>query len=162
MSLTLIDIVLVIVMIFFLIRGYREGIIKQIVTLVGLIVGLKIASDNYLFLSSFLEIHMHIYQPIANIFSFALLLFIVVGIASLIGWLIRGLTKIVLLSPIDRIVGAIVGLLKGGIIAYLVILLIAQIPYKAVNTQLNRSILAQDFLAITPYIQENLDKVIKP
>lgn len=149
-------------MLFFLIRGYQEGLIRQVMTLIGLILGLKIASDNYLFLSSFMEIRLHFSHPIANIISFALLLFIVVGVMNLIGWLIRGLTKIVFLSPIDRIIGAIIGLLKGALVAYLVILLIAQIPYKGLAHELNKSALAHDFLTVTPYIQENLDKIIKP
>ncbi|AZR73661.1 hypothetical protein BBF96_09850 [Anoxybacter fermentans] len=161
-DITLIDLGIILFLLFFLVRGYQQGLIRQAMALIGLLLGLKIASDHYLFLSTLLQTHFYLDKYLANIISFGLIFFLVIIVINLVGWILSGLTKLLFLSFIDRSIGAVIGLIKGGIIVYLILLLISKVPYKQVSDQLEKSVLAKDLLALTPYIEENLNKIIQP
>lgn len=157
-----IDLGIILLLLFFLARGYQQGLIRQSIALVGLILGLKIASDNYLYLSTVLETQFHLHKPVANVLGFAALLIVVLILVNLVGWFLNNLTKLLFLSFFDRISGAVVGLLKGGVLVYLILLLISKVPYHQVTNELDRSVLAKDLLSLTPYIEENLDQILRP
>lgn len=157
-----IDLGIILFLLFFLARGYQQGLIRQTTALVGLILGLKIASDNYLYLSTILETQFYLHKPMANILGFAVILIVVLILVNLIGWFLNNMTKVLFLSFFDRITGAVIGLLKGGIVVYLVLLLISKVPYHQVTNELDRSVLAKDLLSLTPYIEENLDRILRP
>lgn len=161
-EIAIIDLGIIVMFLIFLVRGFQQGLIRQTMALLGLLLGLKIASDQYQFLSTYVQTNFALSQSWANIVSFALILIVVVLVVNLIGWLLHGLTKVLFLSFIDRIVGAILGLVKGGIVIYLILLLVSQIPYNLIADQLDKSTLARDLLALTPYIEANLERIINP
>lgn len=159
-DISLIDLGVILLMLYFVVRGYQQGLIRQTMALIGLLLGLKIASDNYLYVSSFLEANFAIHEAVARVVGFTGILFLVMALVSLIGLIMSGLTKVLLLTFFDRTVGAVLGLIKGGIVVYLCLLLIKQVPYGPVMSQLDKSVIARDLLALTPYIQENINKLI--
>lgn len=161
-EIAIIDIVIILSLVFFLIKGFQQGLIRQTMALVGLILGLKLASDEYQFVATFIKTEFAVSDTAANIIGFAVILIIVMLVVNLIGWILRSLTKVLFLSFLDRIIGAILGLVKGGIIVYLVLLLISKVPYGLVANQLDKSFLAKDLLSLTPQIQDNLDQIIRP
>lgn len=157
---SLIDLCVILLMLFFLVRGYQQGLIRQTLALLGLLIGLKVASDHFLYLSTFLETNLHMHEAMANIIGFTLILFVVVMVVNIVGVILCGLTKILFLSVFDRAIGAAIGFVKGGIVVYVLLLLIAQIPYHPIAVQLDKSIFARDVLSWTPYLQENLTRMI--
>lgn len=161
-EIAVIDLGIIIMFLVFLVRGFQQGLIRQTMALLGLLLGLKIASDQYQFLSIYIQTHFTISPSWANIVSFALILIVVILVVNLVGWLLHGLTKVLFLSFVDRVVGAILGLVKGGIVIYLILVLVSKIPYTLVADQLAKSTLARDLLALTPYIEANLERIINP
>lgn len=157
---SLIDLCVILLMLFFLVRGYQQGLIRQTLALVGLLIGLKVANDHFLYLSTFLETNLHMHEAMATIIGFTLILFVVIMVVNLVGMLLCGLTKILFLSVFDRAIGAVIGFIKGGVVVYVVLLLISQIPYHPIAMQLDKSVFARDLLSVTPYIQENLTRLI--
>lgn len=157
---SLIDLCVILLMLFFLVRGYQQGLIRQTLALVGLLIGLKVASDHFLYVSTFLETNLHMHEAMANIIGFTMILFIVIMVVNLVGMILSGLTKVLFLSVFDRTIGAIIGFIKGGVVVYVLLLLIAQIPYHPIALQLDKSVFARDLLSLTPYIQENLTRMI--
>ncbi len=161
-EIALVDLGIILFLLYFLVKGFQQGLIRQTMALLGLLIGLKLASDQYAYVSIYIQTQFALNPAVSNIIGFAGILIIVVLVVNLIGWVLSGLTKVLFLSFIDRIIGAVLGLVKGGIVVYLILLLISKVPYNPVTTQLDKSTLAKDLLALTPYIEENLDRIIKP
>lgn len=157
-----IDLGIILLLLFFLVRGYQQGLIRQAMTLIGLILGLKIASEQYLYLSTIIQTEFNLSQNLSNTLGFVALFVGVVLITNIVGWALSKMTSLLFLSFLDRGIGAVIGLVKGGIMVYVILLLVSQVPYQMVIEQLDKSILAKDLLALTPYIEQNLDKIIRP
>ncbi len=161
-DISLIDLGIILFIVFFIVRGYQQGLVRQTMALIGLILGLRLAINNHQYVATWLQTQFFIQNSIAIIIGFALILFVVILIVNFIGWVMSGLAKLIFLSFFDRIIGAALGLVKGGIVVYLVILLISKVPYQQISNQVERSILAKELLELTPYIEENLDRIIRP
>ena len=93
--------------------GLRIGIIKAVFSLVGLIVGVLLAGRYYV---PFSEQLTFIPQPsVAKIVAFAIILIGVMVVTRVIASLLKRVASAVLLGWVDRIGGAIFGLVLGAI-----------------------------------------------
>lgn len=121
------DIIIIIVFALCIIRGVFQGLLQGISSLVALLVGLILAKRYYLATTAFLtKIHI----PDANGIVGYLIVFLIffVGI-KLIFFLLAKLTKTAGLSILDRILGSVLGFIKGGLyILILVVILQAVMP----------------------------------
>ncbi|MCK4260287.1 MAG: CvpA family protein [Halanaerobiales bacterium] len=161
-EIVLIDLGIILFIIFFTFRGYQQGLIRQTIALIGLILGLRLAMDNHQYIATWLQAQFYIPNAISTIIGFALILFIVILVINIIGWIMSGLAKLIFLSFFDRLIGAVLGLVKGVIVVYLILLLISKVPYQQISNQLERSVLAKEMLDLTPYIEENIERIIHP
>jgi membrane protein required for colicin V production len=107
------DIVLIVALAIPTFLGLRQGLIKAVLSLVGLIVGVILAGNFYQTLGQMLGFFPN--PDIANIVAFAIILVAVFVIASILSRLLRFLVSLVLLGWVDRLSGAILGLLIGTI-----------------------------------------------
>lgn len=112
-----IDIFLAVLLLYGAIRGFISGLIIQISSLIGFVLGIYLAlrfSD--LFASTLVDdygIQQTSYLPIV---SFAILFVAVLIGIFFLGKGIKMLLKVTMLSPIDKIGGAILGMMKYVII----------------------------------------------
>jgi membrane protein required for colicin V production len=58
--------------------------------------------------------------------------------------------------------GFLLGIVKAGIIVYLLILILAQIPYQKINDVLNDSFLATRIIEASPLIQSKIEEIFRP
>ena len=121
------DIFIIIVFALCIIRGLFQGLLQGISSLAALLVGLILAKRYYLASTAFLtKIHI----PDANGLVGYLVVFLIffVGI-KLIFFLLARITKSAGLSILDRALGGVLGIIKGGLyILILVIILQAAMP----------------------------------
>lgn len=115
------DIVICVVLAYCLIRGIFRGLVKEVSSLVGVLIGFWAAYTYYGMLARPLG------QWISNpsyrfILSFILIFTAVFIVISLLGVIMRYLLSIVFLGSVDRIFGALFGLLKGVLIASVLLL----------------------------------------
>ena len=68
----------------------------------------------------------------------------------------------IFLQPVDRAAGFLLGIAKAGIIVYLLILILGQIPYQKINDVLNESFLASRIIEASPYIQSKIEQIFRP
>jgi len=121
------DIIIIIVFALCIIRGVFQGLLQGISSLAALLVGLFLAKRYYLATTAFL-IKLHI--PDANGIVGYLVVFLIffVGI-KLIFFLLAKLTKTAGLSILDRLLGSVLGFIKGALyILILVVILQAVMP----------------------------------
>jgi len=110
------DILIVIILLYCLIRGIFCGLVREVAAIAGVLTGLWAAFAHY-------RMPAHTLRPwvadpvIANILGFVAIFAGVWGAAVLLGVLIRHAMDFAWLKWVDRICGAVFGLLKGVLIA---------------------------------------------
>ena len=107
-----IDIIIVIPLLYFFIKGFSNGLIKEISDLFGLVIGAYVAVN----FSSYLHPKITEFFPqnidLVPIISFTTLFFVALLVIKLLGYMLETVTKALALGFISKILGAIFGLLK--------------------------------------------------
>ena len=107
------DIVIAVVLIVAIFTGLRQGLIKAALSLAGLIIGVILASNFYQELGGVMDFFPS--EDVANVAAFIIILVVVMIIAAVLATLLKATAKAILLGWIDRLGGAIFGLLMGAI-----------------------------------------------
>ncbi len=107
------DIVIIIYLIISVLGGIAQGLIRSLLSVIGLIVGIILASNFYQQFGGVLTfIHN---TDIANIAAFVIILLAVMAIAALIAFLLRSFIKAIMLGWVDRLGGGVFGLIMGAL-----------------------------------------------
>jgi membrane protein required for colicin V production len=108
-----VDIVIIIYLCLSVIAGFMEGLIRTILSIIGLIVGILLAAHFYKQLGNILTFISN--KDWANIVAFVIILVVVMAIAALIALILRSIIKGIMLGWIDRLGGAFFGLILGAL-----------------------------------------------
>jgi len=162
------DIIIVVPLLYGLIKGFSNGLVKEITGLLGLIIGVYVAINFSSYLHPRFTEFLGGYEQFVPIISFVTLLFVSILVIKLLGYFLDKLTKALALGIISRILGAIFGFFKIVVIFSFLLFIVTE--YRLINTQTQKeSVLLkplQDVAAIiTPEINKHkdtfLDKVEK-
>jgi membrane protein required for colicin V production len=107
------DIVILIVVAVAALIGLKIGIIKAVLSLAGVIVGVVLAGRYYGDLAGHLTFIDQ--ESLAKIAAFAIILIGVMLVAAVLAWLIKAIISVVMLGWVDRLGGAVFGLVLGAI-----------------------------------------------
>ncbi len=119
----LLDILIWVTLIFFVVKGFSKGLVREACSLLGLVTGGWAAFRYYPILSQVLRGFINLPPQVAQPLSF-LLIFLLLGILFyFLGHLLTVIFKIMLLGGINRIGGIVFGFLEGGFILCLVLYL---------------------------------------
>ena len=116
-----IDIIISVLLVIGLISGLRDGLVKQVAGLAGLIGGLLLGRAFYVPVGEWLGTTFGISAEAAHITAFILILVVVPLLFSLVGWLVSKILSAICLGWINRILGGVVGVLKFALFAGIVI-----------------------------------------
>jgi membrane protein required for colicin V production len=108
-----VDIVIIAGAVIGAIAGFKQGLVLSIFSFLGLIVGVAIAGAASDSLAEKLSTSGALW---AYVVSFAIILIIVLVIFSILGHIVKGFIKLIMLGWLDSIGGALVGLFVGGLI----------------------------------------------
>jgi len=109
---------------FFVIKGVFRGFFREISSLAGIIFGILIGNHCYPQMANLLKAYIPLEKSLPLI-SFCILFILVVIFFNLSGILLHHLFKKLLIAWLDRVLGFGLALIKGIIISYLLILLLA-------------------------------------
>ena len=117
------DIVIIAIMVFLIVRGIFRGFVREVGSLAGVVVGIILANIYQPKLTSVLKgwLGSHDYLPLV---SYALIFLAVVVVFNLAGYGLKLLLQKALLGWADRTLGVGLALVKGIIIIYLGIALL--------------------------------------
>lgn len=135
------DLGIYLILCIFMLLGFFKGFIRGISSLIALIAGLILAKRYYMIASNILA-SLHIPDSKGVLGYICVFLVFYIGI-KIVAYLLYRFSRISGLSPMDRILGGAIGLVKGGILAIIVITLL-QVALPKDSTLLKRS-------AILPY-----------
>jgi len=125
-----IDLIVIIVTSFFLLRGLFRGFILELTIVIGLIVGYLISITYYDYLSIFVlkELLPQIPDSVADVISFAVI-FIGINIGlRLAAGIITKTLKFAMLNWVNRLLGAVFGTIKALLILGITVFIINLIP----------------------------------
>jgi len=142
------DVVIIIVVVVAAVLGLRTGLIKTVLSLAGLIVGVILAGRYYVPFSELLTFIPS--ATIAKIAAFAIILIGVLIIASVLARLLKWAVSLVLLDWVNRLGGAIFGLVLGAI--FCGALLAIWVKYFGIEGVIAESILANVLLNYFPLV----------
>ena len=125
------DIAIAVPLLYGLVKGFSNGLIKEITGLLSLIIGIYIAVNFSILLEPYLLGIFGYYEQFKPIIAFTILFVATSLIINLIGILANKLTKALALGIISRFLGGIFGLLK--IVVIFSFLLFVITDYNLVN-----------------------------
>lgn len=122
----LLDILLALPLCFFIYKGWRRGLVREVVTLAGILVGVWAATHLSADIAQLLPIEGENAPLVAFIITFIASLLL----AYLLGRLVEGMLKMVKLSLVNRLLGALLGAGKALVVLSIVLNLIVTIDKK--------------------------------
>ena len=108
------DLVIVVVLVVGAFLGLRMGIIKAVLFLAGVIVGVVLAGQYYAALADVLPFFLET-SSAAKVVAFAIILIVVMVIALVLARLLKWAASVVMLSWVNHLGGAVLGLVLGAI-----------------------------------------------
>jgi len=133
----------------------RSGLIRQAMTLIGLVVGVYMALGHYQQVAAY--INPTVGSPaLSNAVAFLLILIVVWVVAAFAASLVRSILNSLGLGWTDNALGMLVGFLVGLVIAVGFLLLLTRLPIAALNQAVQQSSLAYYIFLILPYLRKLL------
>ena len=133
------DILIIVVVVLLGVAGLRQGMIRTVFGIAGLIGGIVLAGRYYDELAARLFPSGAIW---GNIAAYAIILLATLLVAGVIGWLIAKLVNFAALGWLDRVMGFILGVVIGGLLCA-AILAIAVKFYPGMEATISQSVIAR-------------------
>jgi membrane protein required for colicin V production len=133
------DIVIIIVVVSLGIAGLRQGLIRTVFGIAGLIGGIFLAGRYYD------ELALRLFPSGAiwgNIAAYAIILIATLVVAGVIGWLLAKVINFAALGWLDKFMGFILGVVIAGLLCA-AILAIAVKFYPGMEATINQSVIAR-------------------
>ena len=118
----ILDIILLICFIPAIIQGLRKGFISQAISLVSIVLGVWASARFSAAVSSWVAQYISASDQVLKIISFTLILIAIFVLLGLVGKLLEGVFKLVMLGWLNRVLGLVFALAKAFIIVGLLIM----------------------------------------
>ena len=139
------DAVILIALIGFTVAAFRAGLIREVVTLVAVVLGVLIAGHYYDDLADDVLLFIK-NDKAAKVIAFLSLFGSVALLGQLAAFLIKQAVSILLLGWLDHLAGGAFGLLKGLLLVELFLMFFATFPYVGLDEAIDDSGIAPLFL----------------
>lgn len=159
----IIDIILLIILAYGLLKGLTRGGVLQLFSLIGFVVALVVArlysSDLGDLISSIIpssdpETDSSVWAMFYNAIGFTLLFFLVQIVISKIASMLNIFTKLPVIGFLNRIMGAVLGFVQMYLVAFVIIILLFLTPIGSAKELIEDSSLAMYMINSTPVLSE--------
>ncbi len=116
-----IDIVLLVIIVWFAFKGFRNGIIIELTTLIALVFAIWGAFKYENFTSNLLQEYLHLEGTFLPFISFAVTFLLILIAVNIIGRFITKLLNIAQLGLLNRMLGLVFAVVKVGILLALLV-----------------------------------------
>ena len=120
----LLDIFIIVPLVWFAYKGVRRGLVLELASLAGLVLGIYAAIHFSDFTEQFLIDSFHAGGQYLHVVAFIITLVVVIVVIYLIGKLIEKLLDLVALGFFNKLLGLVFGLLKGALLVSVVLFVI--------------------------------------
>ncbi|MCE5199030.1 MAG: CvpA family protein [Armatimonadota bacterium] len=155
-----VDAVIILIFIVYGIVGWRRGFIAGIIDLIGIAIALIVALLSYRYIAPVFDGSPG-QSSLANVFAFVLVFFIVEIVFSILAsYAYRRLPRAVHASTANRMLGLIIGLGKGYVLAAVLALISVNLPIGALHEAVTKSALGSYMLSAGSTIDRTVSSVI--
>ena len=143
------DILIIVVLVLLGVAGLRQGMVRTVFGIAGLIGGIVLAGRYYDELAALLFPSGAIW---GNIAAYAIIVIATLVVAGLIGWLLAKLVNFAALGWLDKFMGFILGVVIGGLLfaAILAIVLHFADYYPGTEATINQSAIGRFLVTAFP------------
>ncbi|MBQ6710141.1 MAG: CvpA family protein [Bacteroidales bacterium] len=159
----IVDIILLICFVPALVQGLRKGFISQVIAIISIIAGVWVSARFTASASTWLAQYIEGSEQVLKVISFALIFIAVIAILAILGRLLEGTVKLIMLGWLNRLLGMVLSLVKAGLIVGLVIMAFCSLnnTFSLVSEEvLNGSVLFPPLknmaYTVFPYLKELL------
>lgn len=148
-----IDAIIAIPILWFAYKGFTKGLIIELATLIALLLGIYIAGHFSDYTADFLRNKMDFHSKYMSIISFSITFIGIVLLVMLFGKSLEKVVNVLLLSFVNKISGAIFGLMKAAFVisTFIYILGIFDAEQKLISPELQQgSLLYKPVKTIAP------------
>jgi len=124
------DIIILLCFLPAIISGITKGFIEQVVALLSLILGAWLAFKFSNVVGEWLKPYFEVSETVMHVISFAVIVIAVVLVLFFIGKILTGVTKLVMLGWLDRLLGLVFAILLAGLIIGIGIILFDTVNVK--------------------------------
>lgn len=158
---SVIDIVLAALLLFGLVRGFMKGLFVEIASLVALVAGVYGAIHFSHFAGSFLENKTEWSEQTINITAFAITFVVIIVVISIAGKALTKLASFAALGILNRLLGAVFGVLKVGLILSVLLIIFntmnSTLPFLS-EEELEDSLLYEPVKSLAPLVLPSIIK----
>lgn len=157
----IVDIILLICFVPALVQGLRKGFISQVIAIISIIAGVWVSARFTASASTWLAQYIEGSEQVLKVISFALIFIAVIAVLAILGRLLEGTVKLIMLGWLNRLLGMVLSLVKAGLIVGLVIMAFCSLnnTFSLVSEEvLNESVLFPPLknmaYTVFPYLKE--------
>lgn len=145
----LVDILILVVLTVFLLKGLLRGLLKEVCSLLGLILGGVFAFSFHVPLAQFLQDSAGLPAQVSVWAAFLCIFLVVVLVFGVLGFILHRFVKMVLLGGVNRLAGAVFGVVQAVVILAMLILAMGSQPAPVMARQMvSSSHLAPPFASL--------------
>ncbi|MCD6093296.1 MAG: CvpA family protein [Candidatus Omnitrophica bacterium] len=150
-NLNWIDVLIIILLLRGVILGFIHGFLYEFVKFFRVILALIISFFSYPFLAKVINSRLTLSLSISNILSFILIYILFYFLSNLLGIRTKEVKRNI--SSPERIFGVCIGLLKGAVIAFFILLFLNLLPLSSLKTAVKEKSL------LAPYLLDSGTKI---
>ena len=120
----LLDLIILIPVVWLCIRGFSKGLIIELASLIGLVLGILAAHYYSGYVENFIKDYFTINQHTLRVISYILIVLAVLLVVYLIGKALEGVINLVAMGWLNKLLGAIIGLAKGVVLVGIIFFVI--------------------------------------
>lgn len=152
------DIVLAIPLLWFMIKGFRNGFVIELASLAALILGIFVALHFSFYAEDYLREQFDIADNYLTIISFVITFVITAVVIIIIGKIIHRLFNFIALGLLNKLAGGIFGLLKAAIVLSIILYFINGFNSSLIKSEVKeKSVLYNPIQALAPTLLPILD-----
>ncbi|MFK5926050.1 MAG: CvpA family protein [Desulfuromusa sp.] len=145
----LVDITILAILCFFLLKGIFRGLLREVCSLLGLVLGGVFAFTFYLPLAQLLKDSFNLPEKLCVWGSFLAIFLFLIILFAVIGFVLHRFVKLIFLGGFNRLAGAIFGIIQGVVVlAMIVLALNSPVAPDAVRGMIKGSQLAPPFATL--------------
>lgn len=156
---TWIDILIVLILIVMMLKGFVKGLVREACELVGVVCAIFYAYKTYHYWGDELIYRFRWPEVVAYPLAFGCIAIIISLLAGLLGLFLAKVLRYTPISMLDHLAGIGLGFAKGFICVCLLLVFFRAMPFEGIGITMNQSPLAQQFLSIVPRLYDGLDAV---
>jgi membrane protein required for colicin V production len=146
---TAIDIGILVILAFFLLKGIWRGLLKEVCSLLGLVLGGVFAFTFYQPVAQWLQDSYHWPARLSVWGSFIAIFLLLIFLFGVVGFVLNRFVKLVFLGGFNRLAGAVFGAVQGVVVLSIILLAMSSgvAPVKS-RAWVERSQLAPPFVVL--------------